>query len=157
VLYSASGQALWNTGTYGTGASNRLVVQNDGNVVLYSGNRAVWNNGGPGSDTVTAGAGLTSGQSLHSPSFQYRLDVQADGNLVEYGNGRAVWFTNTYGAGVHLDVQSDGNLVLYSASGQALWNTGTYGTGASNRLVVQNDGNVVLYSGNRAVWSSLYG
>jgi GH25 family lysozyme M1 (1,4-beta-N-acetylmuramidase) len=158
VLYSPAGVALWNTRTYGSGTSNRLVVQDDGNVVLYSGNRAVWDIGAPGSDTLTAGAALSSGQHLHSRSFRYRLVVQPDGNLVEYDNGRAVWWTGTYaGSGTHLDVQTDGNLVLYSPAGVALWNTRTYGSGTGNRLVMQDDGNVVLYSGNRAVWSSLYG
>jgi GH25 family lysozyme M1 (1,4-beta-N-acetylmuramidase) len=158
VLYSTSGVALWNTGTYGSGSSNRLVVQDDGNVVLYSGSRAVWHIGAPGSDTLSPGVGLSTGQHLHSRSFRYRLDVQPDGNLVQYDNGRAVWWTGTYaGRGTHLDVQTDGNLVLYSPAGAALWNTRTYGSGRSNRLVVQDDGNIVLYAGTRAVWSSVYG
>ena len=158
VLYSTAGVALWHTRTYGSGTSNRLVVQDDGNVVLYSGSRAVWHIGAPGSDTLTSGGELTSGQSLHSPSFRHRLVVQPDGNLVQYDGGRPVWWTGTYaGRGTSLDLQTDGNLVLHSPAGAALWHTRTYGSGAANRLVVQDDGNVVLYAGNRALWSSLYG
>ena len=157
VLYSADGRPLWSSGTYGSGAGNRLVVQDDGNVVLYSGTRAVWNNGSPGSDTLTAGAGLTPGQSLHSPGYRYRLDLQPDGNLVEYDNGRPVWSSGTYvNFGTHLDLQRDGNLVLYAADQRPLWHTSTWGSGSGNRLVVQDDGNVVLYDGNRPLWASLY-
>ena len=157
VVYSGSGAALWNSRTYGSGSGNRLVVQDDGDVALLSASGAVlWHDGAPGSDGLASGGSLVAGQSLHSPSGQYRLDVQADGNLVEYGNGRALWYTSTWsGKGTHLDLQADGNLVLYSAAGAALWNSGTYGSGSGNRLAVQDDGNLVVYaSTGRALWTN---
>lgn len=42
VIRSATGRAVWNTGTAGAGAGVRLVQQSDGNLVLYSGSRARW-------------------------------------------------------------------------------------------------------------------
>lgn len=42
VIRSPAGAALWSTGTGGAGATARLVTQSDGNLVLYAGNRAVW-------------------------------------------------------------------------------------------------------------------
>jgi hypothetical protein len=41
VVRNSGGSAIWNRGTAGSGA-NRLVVQSDGNLVLYAGSRAVW-------------------------------------------------------------------------------------------------------------------
>lgn len=42
VIRSPAGAALWSTGTDGAGSAVRLVVQSDGNLVLYAGNRAAW-------------------------------------------------------------------------------------------------------------------
>jgi len=42
VLY-AGGAAVWSTGTNGTGSQNRLVMQSDGNLVIYTQlNHPVW-------------------------------------------------------------------------------------------------------------------
>jgi hypothetical protein len=42
VVYNANNQALWASGTYGKGG-NRLVMQDDGNLVIYTAaNVAVW-------------------------------------------------------------------------------------------------------------------
>ena len=101
----------------------KLLMQGDGNLVLYSGSRALWN-------TRTSG---------HPGAF-FRL--QADGNLVVYSAaGRPLWSSGTsvprgnapapgYGNPVTLMLQSDGNLVLYriANSGRpdaALWATRT--------------------------------
>jgi hypothetical protein len=68
----SDGRAVWSSGTAGhAGAS--LVVQKDGNVVVYAGNGpALWS-------TRTAGAGNT-------------FSVQSDGNMVVYSAGhRALW------------------------------------------------------------------
>ncbi|GAA4683830.1 hypothetical protein GCM10025780_31990 [Frondihabitans cladoniiphilus] len=87
-----------------------LVLQPDGNLVLYVNGVARWNSGASGNSNS-------------------RLVLQGDGNLVLYSSsGAALWFTGTdgNGAGAHLALQTDGNLVLYSASGRALWNTGPH-------------------------------
>ncbi|MCB9645604.1 MAG: N-acetylmuramoyl-L-alanine amidase [Deltaproteobacteria bacterium] len=163
VLYnSASGRAVWHTGTNGK-ATSGLVMQGDGNLVLYGRDgRALW-------------ASNTAGKSGAT------LAVQDDGNVVVVHGGRAVWATNTAGAGqpapadcgrltanqtlapgasvtscdgrfvlVH---QGDGNVVLYQGS-RALWHTRTNGS-ATARFVMQGDGNLVLYAPDgRALWNS---
>ena len=42
VVRSPAGAALWSTGTAGGGSGVRFTVQSDGNLVLYSGSRALW-------------------------------------------------------------------------------------------------------------------
>lgn len=138
-----------------------FVLQKDGNLVLYSGYRSVWN-------AHTAG----------KPS-SYAV-MQADGNLVLYDkNSNALWNSRTnHNSGSYLTLQSDGNLVIYKSS-TPLWNTNTVHNPnllgyvsttlptatlypgqpletADRRfkLVLQNDGNLVLYSPNRATWNS---
>ena len=140
-----------------------LVMQTDGNVVLYAHGEALWNSG-----TATKGG--------------YLFTMQGDGNLVLYSKaGCALWASNSGGnPGASLAVQSDGNLVVYSASGKPLWSSGTgpipkpspgcgklspgAGLGPGDQvvsceacfsLVMQTDGNLVLYrQGHGAIWSS---
>jgi hypothetical protein len=88
-----------------------LVLQTDGNVVLYNANQAaLWS-------TDTQGKGGK------------KLVLQSDGNLVLYSaSGSAVWSSNTVKSGaVRLILQSDGNLVMRNASGASVWATGTNG------------------------------
>ncbi len=87
----------------------RLIMQGDGNLVLYSPNRAIW-----WTNTENTGA-----------SF---FIVQGDSNMVVYSPARYVWasFTQNRG-GKTLYIQDDGNLVLYDASFRPIWNSGTYG------------------------------
>jgi Alpha-L-arabinofuranosidase B, catalytic/Carbohydrate binding module (family 6) len=87
-----------------------LIMQGDGNLVLYQGSTALW-----ASNTVGSGAD--------------EAIMQGDGNFVLYTSaGTPVWASNTPGnAGAYLDVQNDGNVVIDSASGAALWSTGTAG------------------------------
>lgn len=136
VIYSSGGVPLWNTVTFhnpdhlsyvNTTLRNpgvllqgqqletadrryRLAFQTDGNLVLYSTNRALWS-------ANTHGRGAK------------RTVLQNDGNLVVYdGNGRALWNTQTHGRGSStLVVQQDGNLVLYDSSSRPTWNTVTFG------------------------------
>jgi hypothetical protein len=87
----------------------RLAMQNDGNLVLYSPNRAIWWTG-------------THGRPAN------RLAVQADANVVLYGPNTHYWATWTQGRGtVRLVMQNDGNLVLYDAQNRPVWNTRTAG------------------------------
>ena len=86
--------------------TSKLILQSDGNLVLYSKSRAVWSSGTVGSRAN-------------------RLILQGDGNLVLYSPSRAVWSSGTVGSRVNrLILQGDGNLVLYSPS-RAVWATGT--------------------------------
>ena len=88
----------------------RLILQEDGNLVLYSPNRALWWTG-------TQGRPVT------------RAVVQEDGNLVLYDSGgRHYWATWTQGNSMAtLIVQDDGNLVLYNSQGRPIWDTKTAG------------------------------
>ena len=93
-----------------------LVMQQDGNVVLYNPSGvAIWS-------TNTWGEG---GQVFI---------MQSDGNLVLYGDNGALWASQTAGnPGAFLNVQDDGNLVVYRAgsttetANNALWASNTGG------------------------------
>lgn len=138
-----------------------LTLQKDGNIVLYSDFRPVWNSGTFGVPAA-------------------RLVMQTDGNLVLYDtNNQPRWWTGGSGSPAHLSLQTDGNLVVYNQNGSAQWSTGTLHTPdhlsyvvtnlgnavmfprqqlqtADRRyhLTLQSDGNLVLYSTNRVLWSS---
>ncbi|MEU3352889.1 hypothetical protein [Streptomyces sp. NPDC037389] len=90
-----------------TSDTARLVMQSDGNLVVYDEfGRARWD-----SRTVNSG---------------WRAVFQEDGNFVVYTrSGKAVWWSGTAGhPGSRLAVQDDGNVVIYDGS-QAIWNTRT--------------------------------
>jgi hypothetical protein len=87
-----------------------LVLQGDGNLVLYSPTRALWATGTDGKQVAF-------------------LAQQLDGNLVLYDkSGRPLWYSGTSGHGtLRLVVQQDGNLVIYNPLNQPFWHTGTSG------------------------------
>ncbi|KAL5725167.1 hypothetical protein ACHQM5_008341 [Ranunculus cassubicifolius] len=68
-------KAIWASKTAGHGDTCNLLLQNNGNLVLFSGSDVVWSSG-----------------SARGPN-SYRLVLQGDGNLVLYGG--ATWATNT--------------------------------------------------------------
>ncbi|CAG8757786.1 15042_t:CDS:1, partial [Racocetra persica] len=84
----------------------RLVMQTDGNLVLYDGPTALW-------QSCTCGKG----------DGPYRMVLQTDGNLVVYaGNGLPMWTSNTCNEQVsYLAVQNDANVVLYDRNWNAKW------------------------------------
>jgi len=87
----------------------KLVLQGDGNLVIYNGNnQGIW----------TAG---TWGMSIN------RAVMQHDGNFVAYdNNGSARFSSNTWRqVGSRLVMQSDGNLVIYQ-KGIARWGSNTW-------------------------------
>ena len=140
-----------------------LVLQPDGNLVLYEDFVAKWN-------SHTAGT---------SPG---KLIMQgSDGNLVLYDrDGVARWDANTNGnPNAYLKLQTDGNLVVYRSNNTPLWSvslvhnpdrlsyvdtklpTGILYPGQQiqtadrkYRAVLQSDGNFVLYAQSGAIWSS---
>lgn len=87
-----------------------LIMQGDGNLVLYEGSTVLW-----ASNTVNSAA--------------TKATMQGDGNFVLYtASGSPVWASNTAGnSGAKIQLQNDGNLVIYSASGAALWASNTSG------------------------------
>ena len=141
-----------------------LILQSDGNLVLYHGTGPLW-----ASNTAGKGASY--------------LAMQSDGNLVLYtSSGKPVWASNTAGkGGSYAVVQSDGNFVTYINGGGPTWasNTGgktsytyfgsykltngqqmpanDYIRSSDNRyaLLLQSDGNLVLYGpGYHVLWTS---
>jgi YD repeat-containing protein len=109
--YLYAGQAI-DRNRYIQSPSGRysLVVQTDGNLVIYGQSGGLW------------GAPNAFGQ----PSA--RLVMQTDGNLVLYDpTNTAIWMSNTGGnPGAQLVMQDDGNLVIYNTSGVSVWASGTY-------------------------------
>jgi hypothetical protein len=110
------GQALYPHPNAAKGQTNKvvssnyqyhLIMQTDGNLVLYYGSRALWDAGTVGN----AARGCF---------------MQEDGNLVIYAtSGAPLWHTDTANfPGAVLYVQDDGNVVLYKGQ-RALWDTGT--------------------------------
>ncbi len=86
-----------------------LNMQDDGNLVLYDGQKAIW-------ATNTA---QSDGQ---------KAIMQEDGNFVLYHvNGKPLWASNTSGKpGCHIVLQDDGNLVIYQPV-VPVWATTTAG------------------------------
>jgi len=97
----------------------RLVLQGDGNFVLYwSGGAARWATG-------------TDGRAVS------RAIMQADGNFVLYApDGTAVWASGTVGhPGAFLTLQNDGNGVIYGLGG-SLWATNTATRAANDKEAI---------------------
>ncbi len=108
----SAGQFQLNAGESITTQNRHLVMQTDGNFVIYN-----FGNGSIGGAKWASGTNSGSG---------YRVVFQGDGNLVIYdANGSAKWASGTNPSGSSLSLQGDGNLVIYSGSGGALWATGT--------------------------------
>ena len=88
----------------------KLVMQGDGNLVIYKQGAAIWTSNTNGVDCTP-----------------YKLAMQSDGNLVIYGKNRPIWASDTNGQGSHpfsLVMQNDGNLVIYDPS-RPTWASGT--------------------------------
>lgn len=161
TTYTLSSQAVWDSGTYGTGSNNTAVLQSDGNFVIYTAaGKAVWDSGTYGT-----------GGSNH-------LYLTGDGNIVMgtvagtnvwqsgTGNAESTLFTGevlqaghsitSASGGYTLTMQTDGNLVLYTSSGKAVWDSAaSYGSGSQDTLVMQPDGNLVIYTAaGKAVWNA---
>ena len=85
----------------------RFIMQGDGNLVLYVGNRPLWSSGTYGKAVI----GVT---------------MQTDGNLVIYSpQWQPLWHSNTWGKpGSYLVVQNDGNVVIYNPN-CPIWATNT--------------------------------
>lgn len=118
-VYLAPGSSLTvDQKMYTPDGNHYLVMQSDGNVVIYTqSNQPIWASGTYGK-----------GNGCH-------LDMQDDGHLVLYsGSGRAIWASGThvsrdakYGTPaakpVRMVFENGGAMVLYSATGEAVWSS----------------------------------
>jgi lysozyme len=132
----------------------RLVLQGDGNLVVFGMGHALWSsrtNGHPGA----------------------RLALQPEGRAVVYSSSREQLWTsgNAQGSGAVLTIQDNGDLVLRSSAGP-VWHDGAPGsntlaaggsllatqylhtTSGQNGLVMQPDGNLVLRRDRVVLWAS---
>ena len=139
------------------GGQYTLVMQTDGNLVVYGNGCVIW-------ASNTAGTG----------SNDY-LAMQGDGNLVIYkSGGTPVWASNTADSGSanYLNMQVDGNLVVYTSAARPVWASGAsaadqlcapatmsagkylHSASGQYKLNMQGDGNLVIYDNGTAIWAS---
>ncbi|MEU4196961.1 hypothetical protein AB0E69_34025 [Kribbella sp. NPDC026611] len=133
-----------------------LLMQADGNAVLYKGRTALW-----GTMTNRRASSLV---------------MQRDGNLVVISGRTRIWASNTAGStNARLAVQNDSNLVLYNSRSKPVWTRsmvlGTLGvnralkpgqalfsTNRIYRMMMQTDGNLVLVkNGTTPLWHTATG
>jgi hypothetical protein len=93
-----------------------LVMQPDGNLVLYEG----W-------PSSPAPVWASNTEWLPIPQRPTYLEMQADGNLVLYNDSQQpAWATGTDGhAGARVVMQDDRNLVIYDSNDKPLWASNT--------------------------------
>ena len=111
VTLSANQQLNVGNQLVSSNARARLVMQSDGNLVLYR------------TDT---GAAMWSTGTVGKPVAHALM--QTDGNFVLYNADNSVWYWNagTFGnPGASLQLQDDGNLVIRAQTGIVLWQTNT--------------------------------
>lgn len=117
-----------------------IVVQEDGNFVMYRNDMAVR------FATYKYGSG----------NFAW---MQNDGNFVHYtSTTQPLWHTHTFNnPGAFLAVQNDGNLVVYSSIGQGLWSIGAEPSPADPRYAGDVVGRDMVYEwaaslGHLGIW-----
>jgi RHS repeat-associated protein len=164
VLYDAASNSLWSTGTAGIANAQTIVMQDDGNLVVYifKWQAGVYAAPTPGpfppqscgtKSYLAAGQSINANQCLVSPHGQYILYMAPDGNFYIYdiAHSTAPWSAGTYGhSGAYATMQTDGNFVVYASNGTALWNSGTAGTSAE-RLELEDDGRIIIF---KSAWNS---
>jgi len=131
-----------------------LVMQGDGNLVLYQGGTAIWSTGTYGQNC---------GASKCAAIFQ------GDGNFVVYNGPTPLWSSGTFGnPGAQLLFSGQlPQLEIIGTNQSVLWTNvpefsagnftlaqGTSFVFGSSNLAMQGDGNLVLYQGGKAVWST---
>lgn len=177
VLYNATGGVTkvdWATHTAGATLTS-LVMQTDGNLVLYSNGVPLWASntaGQPGATLAVRDDGLLMvigkggatlwvegcgllgpnskllrGKEIRSCDRRSSLQHQTDGNVVLYRDGvYDSWATNTMGwATTEFKMQDDGNLVLYGQNGAVAWASDSPGN-PDTWLRVQDDGKLILWT-----------
>jgi hypothetical protein len=132
----------------------RLAVQNNGNLVLYTTTGVVAWTRQIIYDRLTAPNLIARGQGLFTRNRSHALLMQTDGNMVLYNKRKQVlWQTRTAGRTGAYARMNPDGNFVLLVNGKAIWSTRT-----SNHpgavLTIQPNGNVVLYRGSRAVWQT---
>lgn len=147
VVYDTTGKRLWTSGTKG-GAGSVASLQDDGDLVISDGaaGHSLWTSQ-QALSTLAGGQYIRPGHALYSPDHQYVLVMQTDGNLVLYSAaGQALWDTGTTGQNTVATFQRNGDFLVYSSHAHVLWNTRTRAATGAY-VTVQDSGDVVLMSG----------
>ena len=98
-----------NRSLYSENGKYRATMQQDGNLVVYSGATALWQSG-------TSGLGYA----------RLRLEASNVLSVYLYDQNKVVWKTAaSTRTAAGLVMQSDGNLVLYDTTGASMWQSGT--------------------------------
>jgi hypothetical protein len=165
VLNSANSVQLWPTGSdpwVGTPNPN-LVLQDDGNLVLYGStggvSTAIWATDSVSTivtgctasspSTISAGAIIASGGCLQSPNHQYQLRMQTDGNLVLYyqSQNAPLWNTNTATSpGAQFRLWSNGTMAVQAPGNVYPWSIAQAAPSAV--LALQDNGNLQEFGNN---------
>ncbi|MBF0142542.1 MAG: hypothetical protein HQL57_02835 [Magnetococcales bacterium] len=167
-------RAVWASNTVGKGG-DRLVMQADGNLVIYAGTTAVWasNTAGKkgaylklGTDGNMALKVATSGNNIGplgvSAVTVWETRTREDGKLfsgqsLEGGPGKQCVVGSCIKSGgygqYYAVFQTDGNFVVYNSSWGAEWDTNTDHSEALN-VTMRPDGNLVVSRGSAIRWQS---
>ena len=140
--------------------ADRLVMQEDGNLVLYNANdndlfasaTAVAMVAAPAArDRLAPGQGLYATESITSSNGLYEFVHHSDGRLVlrRTVDGKEYWSQGDAGilSGA-IELQADGELRQTAPGGGEAWRTGP-----GSVLIMQDDANLVLYD---AQWSAVW-
>ncbi|MFP5282518.1 MAG: hypothetical protein ACLGIF_03605, partial [Actinomycetes bacterium] len=157
---------LWSSGTSRQPGS-RLVLQDDGNAVLYSAaGLPVWTTNttqpawpsGPlaGGSRMRSGEVLEPGTQLESESRRYRLAYGEDGDLVlrRTADGGVLWSSGTAGRAGICVLQADGNLVLYDADVEPVWAANTWAHPGSTVTLAEDGALSIRTADGTVVWAT---
>ena len=152
-----SDSVLWSAGTNASGTGDRrLVVQGDGNIVIYDANGvALWS---------------LWGQSGTYPNQAYKLVMQDDGNLVAYkSNGVPIWSIGVHTGGIktfYVANESDMNSAIDIIDGATcigntlyvdqIMSINQFLESNNHKFIakMQSDGNFVVYNSDGEIWSA---
>ena len=158
---TSTGATVWSSGPATPGSN--LNVSNWGAVWTGQGaGPALWSNGRPGSEALSAGGTLGPGQFLISRNGKAKLLMQTDGRLAQVGTkGGNVWSVKC-DSGSKLSMLGDGSLRVTTPAGVVCWKTAAM-TGTSPRLIVQDDDRLIRTAGTSraqltpvAAWNDYY-
>lgn len=168
MMFAWNKWAIWSTETAGRGnESSVLVLQDDGNAVIFSDGKEIWQTGTAQKPIIEqtrrlrVGDTLEQAHALCSENERFCLVMQEDCNLVLYDkqeNFKVLWASHTVrnlAKSPVLRLDPNGTLVL-SDQGYDQWRSDNTGEGdETSYLVVQDDGNVVIYCGDDdAIWDT---